>query len=182
MLVVIELWIVLIVVALTILFICALLWKISHLETRIDIIWEKTQARSEQNQADILNERLRLDACDKRMYNLDIAHHTICTKVCILDNNSTALLLEGNARLNVIETEANAQLYNMLTRLDVIETEANAQLYNMLARLDVIETRCENPPVGNDFKCAFDTFQSHSSINVIETRCKKSPVDAAQPE
>ena len=98
MLAVVDLWVVLMVLAITILFMCALLWKISHLETRIEILWKKKQADfdviyymtkevnkikliSAENQAGMREQGLRHHACVERICELDDAHHRFCSTV-----------------------------------------------------------------------------------------------------
>jgi len=124
MLAVVDLWVVLMVLAITILFMCALLWKISHLETRIEILWKKKQADfdviyymtkevnkikliSAENQAGMREQGLRHHACVERICELDDAHHRFCGTVRsknITMNDRISVLERGYTPVNAAQS------------------------------------------------------------------------------
>ena len=124
MLAVVDLWVVLMVLAITILFMCALLWKISHLETRIEILWKKKQADfdmiyymteevnkinliSAENQAGMREQGLRHHACVERICELDDARHRFCCTVRsknITMNDRISVLERGYTPVNAAQS------------------------------------------------------------------------------
>jgi len=124
MLAVVDLWVVLMVLAITILFMCALLWKISHLETRIEILWKKKQADfdviyymteevnkikliSAENQAGMREQGLRHHACVERIGELDDALHRFCNTVRsknIKTNDRISVLERGYTPVNAAQS------------------------------------------------------------------------------
>ena len=92
--------------------------------------------RSANTQADILSEGLRLDACKVRISNLDRAHHALSTKVCRLDNNWTALLLTGSAKLDRMHADIEI-CTDRVTFLEGVSTPVGA------AQSAVLDEYCE---------------------------------------
>jgi len=110
MLVVVDLWVVLMVLGM-------LLWKISHLQTRIEILWKKKQDMTEEvdkiklisaeNQAGMLQQGLRHHACVERICELDDARHRFCCTVRsknITINDRISVLERGYTPVNAAQS------------------------------------------------------------------------------
>jgi len=117
MLAVVDLWVVLMVLGM-------LLWKISHLETRIEILWKKKQADfdmiyymteevnkinliSAENQAGMREQGLRHHACVERICELDDAQHRFCNTVRsknIKTNDRISVLERGYTPVNAAQS------------------------------------------------------------------------------